>query len=367
MSTTTVFPKPFDKQVDDLRNVGYTISFTIPSSGWTSTSPYTYTWEDDRVIDSSWVEVSFINNTGDDTNPYFSFEKLSNGSHGLLFTATKKPTKNTPVQIHITNVHPDSVVDITGDMVQTTVISGTANVDEALTSVNSTLSTVNTNLGSPSSASAVTGADAFAKIATVNGKLTTISAATSSKTLAAAVAEKFGTGSKNGVFIFTCYGSSETYSDMPSGITGYGTGHVIVGGNYRDVYYIDNGGDVYTAQYPKADASISSSAWKRLVLKSELTTIKTDPTAITGVTISSGGYMQIGRLVVVNVRLVLSSSKAANEDLMYIPTCLFNDSPLIANDGLTQYKCRTYSARIVSSEAFPAGTYQISGTYFSAS
>lgn len=87
---------------------------------------------------------------------------------------------------------------------------------------------------------------------------------------------------------------------------------------------------------------------------------------VTGVTVLSGGYILAGKIVILNVKITLSSEMPINSDLIYAQSSLINDSPLHANQGTVEHKCRTYNGRIVTSETFPAGTFQISGVYISA-
>lgn len=120
-------------------HAGIDLSFTIPVSGWSSTAPYTYTWTDSRVTSGCRVEAGFFSGATDTSVAYLEYEKVTGG---VQFTSPVLPTVAIPVIVHIISAQAGNTTSITGDMVQTSVISGAANVDEALNKINSIIKTV---------------------------------------------------------------------------------------------------------------------------------------------------------------------------------------------------------------------------------
>jgi hypothetical protein len=121
--------------VDPISNVVTEIPLSIGASSWSSSSPYTYTWTDSRVLSDSSVEVDILNTSADTTAEYLDYAKASGGG-GIVFTANKKPTASISVIITITNAQAHAGSSIDADTVATDAISGAENVDEALTKLN---------------------------------------------------------------------------------------------------------------------------------------------------------------------------------------------------------------------------------------
>ena len=120
-------------------HAGIDVSFSITTSQWTgSSAPYTYTWSDARVTQGCRVEVEYASTTVDTNALYISYEKVSGGG-GVTFSAQTKPTANVSVVVHIINAQTGNVQAVTGADVSTSVISGAANVNEALTTLNSNI------------------------------------------------------------------------------------------------------------------------------------------------------------------------------------------------------------------------------------
>ena len=121
--------------LDAVSNVVTEIPLTITPSSWSSTSPYTYTWTDSRVLADSSVEVDVLDTSADTTTDYIDYAKSSGGG-GIVFTANNKPTANLSVMITITNAQAHTGSSIDADTVATDAISGASNVDEALAALN---------------------------------------------------------------------------------------------------------------------------------------------------------------------------------------------------------------------------------------
>jgi hypothetical protein len=123
-------------------HAGIDVSFTITTSQWSgSAAPYTYTWTDSRVTEGCRVEVEYASTTLDTSALYIEYEKQSGGG-GINFSAQAKPTANVCLTVHIINAQTGNVQAVTGADVSTSAISGAANVNEALTSLNSKITTL---------------------------------------------------------------------------------------------------------------------------------------------------------------------------------------------------------------------------------
>lgn len=132
--------------LDAVSNVVTEIPLKITPSSWSSTSPYTYTWTDSRVLSDSSVEVDVLDTSADTTADYIDYAKSSGGG-GIVFTANKKPTANLSVVITITNAQAHAGSSIDADTVATDAISGASNVDEALSALNSNITPVDISSG----------------------------------------------------------------------------------------------------------------------------------------------------------------------------------------------------------------------------
>ena len=117
--------------------------FTIQTTDWSNTAPYTYTWTNAAIVAKVGVRVEF--GTGADTNdvPYLEVAKVSGG---VQFTAPNKPTKSIPIVVHVINAEAASITTISDDMVSSNVITGTANVEEAIVNLDNRVTTLNSNI-----------------------------------------------------------------------------------------------------------------------------------------------------------------------------------------------------------------------------
>lgn len=110
-------------------NAGTDIDITIPSSGWSSESPYQYTYSNAHITSGSLVKVTFLEGSGTSTPLYLEFEKVTNG---IRFEAPAKPTNDISVRIHIFSADTTSTTATSADEVSTSAVSGASNVDDAL-------------------------------------------------------------------------------------------------------------------------------------------------------------------------------------------------------------------------------------------
>ena len=106
MATGTLKAVLSKDEFDALGGLAVDISFVIPSSGWSNSAPYTYTWTNSAVTEGSHVDVGFNATVYTSTIPYIEFEKVSGG---VQFTAPSKPIDNIPVVVHITHVPAESI------------------------------------------------------------------------------------------------------------------------------------------------------------------------------------------------------------------------------------------------------------------
>ena len=124
-------------------NVYIDLEVTLPASGWSNETPSSYTWTSEQVTTECAVEVYFANGSENVLTPYIQYEK---GSQSVVFTSPAKPNANIPVIIRIINAKADSINNITDEMVSTSTTSGASNVKQALTMINSNISTLNSKL-----------------------------------------------------------------------------------------------------------------------------------------------------------------------------------------------------------------------------
>lgn len=135
-------------------NVCVDMDITIATTDWSSSAPYTYDWMNQVISGDCSVEVNYLAGALNYKDVYISYEKITGG---IEFTAPVKPTVDIPVRIHIVNTLASDVLDLSGDMVSTSAVSGAVNVDEALSSLKNSISTINTNLSTYKISSGTTG------------------------------------------------------------------------------------------------------------------------------------------------------------------------------------------------------------------
>lgn len=124
-------------------NVYVDLPVNLPVSGWSNTTPSTYTWSSESVTPECGIEVHFANGSENILTPYIYYEKAS-GS--VVFSAPAKPAADIPVVIRILNAAAESFTSVTDEMVSTSTTQGASNVKQALTMINSDISTINSNL-----------------------------------------------------------------------------------------------------------------------------------------------------------------------------------------------------------------------------
>lgn len=121
-------------------NVYLDIAVTLTSGNWSNSSPYTYTWTSDKVVEDCGIEVHFASGAENTSTPYIEYEK---GGGSVIFTAPSKPDADIPVVVRIINAEASSVTSLDAESVSTDGIPGASNVQDALESVNSSLGTIN--------------------------------------------------------------------------------------------------------------------------------------------------------------------------------------------------------------------------------
>lgn len=120
------------------------IAATLSVSGWSNATPSVYTWTDNKVTGSCGIQVFFANGAENNPTPYLDYEK---GVGSVILYAPSKPTSDVPVVFRIINADAEIASNIDATMVSTDAISGASNVQQALGSVNSSISALNGNIG----------------------------------------------------------------------------------------------------------------------------------------------------------------------------------------------------------------------------
>lgn len=166
---------------DKISYNGVDVSITIPSSGWSSSSPYVYTWTDARVTSRCRVIMDFVKGANNGEIPYLDFEKVSGG---VKFTAPKKPTQVISVIIHIINAVEQAITNVNGNDVSTSAVDGAANVEEALAAQNQAIGELNSNKLDKYDAGTITATDANNAIALALQKAYTAGVVNASKKMA---------------------------------------------------------------------------------------------------------------------------------------------------------------------------------------
>ena len=125
-----------NNRISAIENVEANYSITIPVSGWSAISPYTYEWTNSTVTNDTSVEVQFLSGAEEVDVDYIKVDKAV-GS--VTFTAPFVPSVAIPVKIKITNARAKSIEDLTGEDIATDVVTGAENVDEALGTIDDRL------------------------------------------------------------------------------------------------------------------------------------------------------------------------------------------------------------------------------------
>ena len=123
-----------------VENVCTDTPVTIAVSDWSSSSPYTYTWESNLVTAASKIDVLLEDGSENAGIESFDFDRVTGG---VQFTTSVLPTGNLPVTIRVVNAKIDENYGLTGANVATSVISGQTNVDGALSALDSSVSELN--------------------------------------------------------------------------------------------------------------------------------------------------------------------------------------------------------------------------------
>lgn len=134
-----------DQAVAGVENVEANFSVTIPVSGWTlSNGEYSYTWGNATITSKTSVAVEFVENADEIDVDYIEAEKVT---QGVKFTAPWIPNYAISVNIKITYAAETDISELTGDMVATDVITGAANVDEALAELDTDVKALASDVG----------------------------------------------------------------------------------------------------------------------------------------------------------------------------------------------------------------------------
>lgn len=142
---------PFPMTHDDVENLIEAIQPTnvyvdlpvsIPTSGWSNSSPYVYTYTNSKITAECGIEVDFLANSENADVMYLEYEKVAGG---VQFTAPKKPTVAIPVNIRVINADAEAFESISADMVSTNAVPGAANAEQALSTLNSNINAINGN------------------------------------------------------------------------------------------------------------------------------------------------------------------------------------------------------------------------------
>lgn len=111
-------------------NIYLDMEISIPTNGWSSSAPYTYTWLNSRITTECGVEVHFKDGAETIDMSYLEYEKTIGG---IIFTIDKVPNAAVPLVIRIINAKADAIIDATSaDMVTTSAVPDASNVEEAL-------------------------------------------------------------------------------------------------------------------------------------------------------------------------------------------------------------------------------------------
>lgn len=114
---------------DDLLHPVIKESFTIQTSDWSLTSPYTYTWLNAGVTASSDVFVEYRTGADDSDSWMIEYEKVTGG---VEFTVEDLPTTSIPVMVTIIKANAQAIAQTEDKDVSSDAITGAANVHEAL-------------------------------------------------------------------------------------------------------------------------------------------------------------------------------------------------------------------------------------------
>lgn len=133
-----------DERIRELSGgAGLEVSFSIPANGWSNSAPYEYTWRSSNLRAECTVEAEFYSGAENTDAIYFEYEKVdpetTGGNYGVKFTSPNKPASAVPVCVRMNNAKAEAITSVNAEMVATDAISGAANVQEALSGLNSKL------------------------------------------------------------------------------------------------------------------------------------------------------------------------------------------------------------------------------------
>ena len=146
-------------------------SFTIPANGWTVTSPYYYTWLDASVTASSEVSAEYATSASAGATPYLSYEKVTGG---VKFTANALPTEAISVTVRVYRAKASLVEELDATDVETSAITGAANVEEALDVLEGRIGDNKADIGTLSNLTTTAKSSLVAAANELNGKFTNL-------------------------------------------------------------------------------------------------------------------------------------------------------------------------------------------------
>lgn len=117
-------------------NVCVDLPVSIPANGWTNSAPYTYTYTHSKITAECGVTVEFESGASNTDCLAMDYEKVAGG---VMFTVKTKPSSAVPVIIHVLNAEAEGITSVSADMVSTSAISGSSNVEQALGALNSNM------------------------------------------------------------------------------------------------------------------------------------------------------------------------------------------------------------------------------------
>ena len=122
------------------------VDITVPLAigSWTASgSNYEYSWTNALISNTAIIEVYLSDNARDGLVGDFTFVKVSGG---LTFITNQAPVDNFTVIVRVIDSNVDGGIELLAENVETEAITGTTNVEEALTVLDGQDTTLNTKI-----------------------------------------------------------------------------------------------------------------------------------------------------------------------------------------------------------------------------
>lgn len=132
--------------------------------------------------------------------------------------------------------------------------------------------------------------------------------------------------------------------------------------------YIVYNGQLYNVTTAITAGTTLTGKISAVSMGNELTTLHS-VSASANVTINSGGYIKVGRIVTVTISITTSAQMTIGTSLLTsFPAPLFNDAPLIMTNSTRTISnaCRFFGSGLYPNVQIDSGTYYITGSYISA-